>query len=159
MAYLTESTEKLVRSPLTAAWKQFLLGVLLRSRSYCQMCLSIVDRFLHHDSGEKQRIRKEKRPRRRVQGNAERLEPECLSRAPSGAPSSAWPSPTWQLFTVSAARPECAHKFLGVYILHTRPSVCCAPWRAVDHWQSQTRRPAPLTVKPGGAWEISSSSR
>ena len=79
MACLIESMEKLVRNPLITAWKQFLLGVLLISCSYCQMWLSIVDRILHHDSGEKDLIWKEKRPRRRVQENTESLELESLS--------------------------------------------------------------------------------
>lgn len=92
------------------------------------MWLSTVDRFLHHDSGEKERIRKEKRPRMRVQENAECLEPESLShRFPLVHPPQPDPVQPGHCSLCLQRGAECVHKFLGVYILHMETAcVLCA---------------------------------
>lgn len=77
-----------------------------------------LDRFLHHDSGEKDLTGKEKRPRRRVQDNSASLEPDSLSHGfPLAHPLQSDPlQPVNCLPRCRAA--QCVHKFMGVLILH-----------------------------------------
>lgn len=82
------------------------------------MWLSTVDRFLHHDSGEKDLTGKEKRPRRRVQENSASLEPESSSQGfPLAHPLQSDPVQPGNC-VLCCKVVQCVHKLMGVLILH-----------------------------------------
>lgn len=113
MAYLIESMEKLVENPLITAWKQFLLGVLnLTPYVWCGL-----DRFLHHDSGEKDLLGKRRDHGGVCKTTARPWAWLLVARVSLAHPLQSDPVQPGNCLPCCRAA-QCVHKFMGVLILH-----------------------------------------